>query len=144
MFFTKTFSALIALIIFVSQQIQANPAINPKAARSVHLGYPAPEGTLFYNEATIEESTPGSYFMACGFHRGYFGIQELSNAKKVVIFSVWDPTVGDNPNAVATEKRVEVLSQGEGVEVSRFGGEGTGGKSMWSYGWKLGSTYRFL
>ncbi len=132
----------------MSQQVQAapavNPAINPKAARSVHLGYPAPEGTLFYNEATVEESVPGSYFMACGFHRGYFGIQELGDGKKVVLFSVWDPTKGDNPNAVAQEHQVEVLSSGEGVEVSRFGGEGTGGKSMWSYDWKVGNTYKFL
>lgn len=128
--------------------IQPSPAapsaVNPNAARSIHLGYPAPEGTLFYNEATVEETVPGSYFMACGFHRGYFGIQELGDGKKVVIFSVWDPTVGDNPNAVAPQQQVEVLSQGEGVDVSRFGGEGTGGKSMWRYDWKIGNTYKFL
>src|SRR5688572_24252891 len=111
----KATAAFAALIIFMSQQLPAvSQAVNPKAARSVHLGYPAPEGRLFYTEMTVEESVPGSYFMACGFHRGYFGIQELGNGKKVVIFSVWDPTTGDNPNAVATEKRVEVLSQGDG------------------------------
>jgi Domain of unknown function (DUF3472)/Peptidase of plants and bacteria len=29
------------------------------------------------------------------------------------------------------------------VKVERFGGEGTGGKSMWPYEWKLGETCRF-
>lgn len=121
-----------------------NPALNPKAARSVHLWYPAPEGDLFYNEVTIEESVPASYFMVCGFSRGYFGIQELGNGKKTVLFSVWDPTDGDDADAVAKKDQVEILSQGEGVEVKRFGGEGTGGQSFWPYDWKVGSTYKFL
>jgi hypothetical protein len=121
-----------------------DPAVNAKAARSVHLWYPAPEGTLFYNEVTVEESVPGSYFMACGFSRGYFGIQELGDGQKVVLFSAWDPTTGDNPNAVDKKDQVEVLSHSEGVEVKRFGGEGTGGQSFWKYDWKVGSTYKFL
>ena len=123
---------------------KANPAINPKAARSVHLGYQAPEGTLFTTEMTVEESVPGSYFMACGFGRGYFGIQELTDGSKVVLFSIWDPTVGDDPNAVEKHDQVEILGQGDAVKVSRFGGEGTGGKSMWPYDWKLGHSYRFV
>ena len=121
-----------------------NPAINPNAARSVHLAYPAPEGTLFLNEVTVEESVPGSYFMACGFARGYFGIQELGDGSKRVLFSVWDPTKGDGPNAVQKTQQVEVLGQGEGVEVKRFGGEGTGGQSFGSYSWKIGHTYKLL
>lgn len=121
-----------------------NPAINSRAARSVHLVYPAPDGTLFYNEATVEEVVPGSYFMACGFARGYFGIQELGDGSKRVLFSVWDPTAGDDQNAVAKHDQVEVLSQGDGVEAKRFGGEGTGGQSFWSYNWQLGHTYKFL
>jgi hypothetical protein len=127
-----------------TQANSSNPAYNPKAARSVHLRYPAPEGTLFYNEATVEESVPGSYFMACGFARGYFGIQELGDGSKRVLFSVWDPTKGDDPKAVKTEQQVEVLGHGDGVEVKRFGGEGTGGQSFWTYDWKIGHTYKFL
>lgn len=122
----------------------ANPAANPRAARSVHLFYNAPEGVLFYNEVTVEESVPGSYFMAAGFARGYFGIQELGDGSKRVLFSVWDPTRGNDPNAVNKTDQVEVLSQGEGVEVKRFGGEGTGGQSFWAYDWQLGHTYKFL
>jgi hypothetical protein len=115
-----------------------------RAARSVHLGYPAPEGELFYNEVTVEQSTAGSYFMACGWNTGYFGMQELrSPTNKVVIFSVWDPTKGDDANKVPLEQRVEVLHEGAGVKVSRFGGEGTGGKSMWPYLWETNEVCRF-
>lgn len=117
----------------------------PRAARSVHLWYSAPDATIFYNEVTVEESYPGSYFCVCGFNHGYFGIQELTRSgKKVVIFSVWDPGKQNNPNAVEQEKRVKVLHQGEGVSISRFGNEGTGGKSMFGYQWKIGQTYKCL
>ncbi len=117
----------------------------PTAARSVHLGYPAPEGSLFYTEMVIEQSVPGSYFMAAGWNTGYFGLQQLGKAnEKVVIFSVWDPTTGDDPGAVKTEDRVEVLHEGDGIRIRRFGGEGTGGQCMAPWPWSLGETNRFL
>jgi len=115
-----------------------------RAARSVHLWWDASDGDLFYNEATIQESVPGSYFMACGWNTGYFGIQELGRGRKLVIFSVWDPTRGDNPNAVPDEQRVEVLHQDPDVQVSRFGGEGTGGKSLFDFDWQNGQAYRLM
>ncbi len=120
------------------------PAKPPQAARSVHLGYPGPAGELFYNEAAVEESVPGTYFCAAGFAHGYFGIQELGNRKKVVIFSIWEPGEQNDPNIVAADRRVELLAKGEGVRTGRFGGEGTGGQSFYDYDWKLGETVRFL
>jgi hypothetical protein len=117
----------------------------PRAARSVHLHYPLPASAdFFYNEMTVERTVPGSYFMACGFRHGYFGIQELGDGRKVVLFSVWDPAKGDDARAVPLEQRVEILHQGDGVEVKRFGGEGTGGQSFFKYDWKTGETCRFL
>jgi hypothetical protein len=116
----------------------------PRAARSVHLHYPAPEADAFYTEMAVERSVPGSYFMACGFRHGYFGIQELSRGRKVVLFSVWDPTKGDDAAKVPPEQRVEVLHNDPDVEVRRFGGEGTGGQSFFRYDWKVGQTCRFL
>ena len=116
-----------------------------RAARSVHLSFPAPDGVLFYNEVIVEKSVNGSYFMACGWNTGYFGIQQLGNDDdKVVLFSVWDPAKGDDPNAVKTEDRVEVLYEGEGVRIKRFGGEGTGGQCMWKHKWHLGQTNQFI
>lgn len=115
------------------------------ACRSVHLFYqPSPEGTAFYNEMTVEKSADGTYFMACGFNKGYFGIQEKADGSKVVIFSVWDPASGQDPRKVPEEKRVNMLHQGDGVRVARFGNEGTGGQSFYDYDWKIGETYRFL
>lgn len=117
----------------------------PRAARSVHLGWPAPEAELFHVEMVVEQTTPGSYFMACGWDTGYFGIQELTEpGRRVAIFSVWDPTAGDDPGAVELEDRVEVLHEGEGVRIRRFGGEGTGGQCMMDFDWKAGETNRFL
>lgn len=117
----------------------------PRAARSVHLGYSAPTGDVFYTEMIVEQSVNGSYFMACGWDTGYFGIQQLNHpTNKVVIFSVWDPTKGDDPNAAQNGDRVENLFAGEGVRIRRFGGEGTGGQSMAPFPWKLGETNRFL
>lgn len=114
-----------------------------RAARSVHLGWFAPDAEWFVLDVVVEKSTPGSYFMACGWNTGYFGIQELGNGKKVAIFSVWDPTKGDDPTAVKGEDRVELLHEGPGVRIKRFGGEGTGGQCMTDFEWALGGTNRF-
>jgi hypothetical protein len=129
----------LALIVLLPLQ---DPA--PRAARSVHLWWSAPEGTDFYNEARIQESTPGSYFMACGWNTGYFGIQELGNKDKIVLFSVWDPTKGDDAKAVPLEQRVEVLYSDPDAKVGRFGGEGTGGNAKLKCAWAIGERCRFL
>ncbi len=114
------------------------------ACRSVHLGYQAEKGAAFYNEVNVESSADGTYFMACGWSKGYFGIQELANGKKLVIFSVWDPSASDDPTTVPDDKRVKMLHKDEAVRVKRFGNEGTGGQSFFDYDWKVGETYRFL
>jgi len=114
------------------------------ACRSVHLAYNAPTGTAFYNEITVDQTAVGTYFMACGWGKGYFGIQELGDGKKLVIFSVWDPTEGDDPATVPDDKRVKLLHRDDAVRVKRFGNEGTGGQSFFDFDWQPGETYRFL
>src|SRR3712207_16221 len=100
----KTLALLVLPLVATAATARQAPE-PPRAARSVHLHYPAPEADAFYNEMTVEQSVPGSYFMACGFRHGYFGIQELSRGRKVVIFSVWDPTRGDDAAKVPVEQR---------------------------------------
>lgn len=124
--------------------VRADERLEGIACRSVHLGYPAPAGAAFYNEVAVDRSAPGTYFCVCGFNQGYYGLQELGNGKKLLIFSVWDPTRGDNPKAVPEEKRVKLLYKDDKVRTGRFGGEGTGGQSFFDYDWKTGQTYRFL
>jgi len=113
------------------------------ACRSVHLWYKAPEAVAFYNEVIVERSAPGSYFCVCGWDKGYFGIQELGNGKKAVIFSVWDSNQNDK-SAVDEDKRVKLLHRDEKVRIGRFGGEGTGGQAFLDYEWKIGEPYRLM
>jgi hypothetical protein len=130
--------------LFLPVLAPADEKLKGIACRSVHLGYTAEAGSAFYIEATVRDSADGTYFCAAAFNSGYFGIQQLGNGKKLAIFSVWDPTAGDDPKKVPDEKRVKTLHKGEGVRVGRFGGEGTGGQSFYDFDWKAGDTYRFL
>ena len=115
----------------------------PRAARSVHLAYESSEAVVFCNAMIIDRTTPGSFFMACGWNTGYFGLQELGDGSKKVIFSVWDPTRGDDPEAVKAEERVECLYHSPDTAIKRFGGEGTGGQCMADFEWEPGKEYRF-
>ncbi len=139
---SRVLIAFLALAILTAT-VGADERLEGIACRSVHLNYTAGEGTAFYNEVTVEKSAPGTYFCACGWNKGYFGIQELGNGKKVVIFSVWD-SGQNNPKAVEENKQVKVLHKGEKVRTGRFGGEGTGGQSFLDYDWKVGDTLKFL
>jgi hypothetical protein len=141
----KALPFLIGLL-FVLQltgEVSADERLKGVACRSVHLWYPAAKGSAFYNEITIRESAPGTYFMVCGWDKGYFGIQELANGKKLLLFSVWDSNQ-NNPNAVKEDQRTKLLHKDDAVRIGRFGGEGTGGQSFFDYDWKAGETYRFL
>jgi len=113
-------------------------------APSVHMNYMSRPATAFYNEVTVENSSPGTYFMVCGWAGGYFGIQEKGKGQKVLLFSVWDgsSTKTNDRNAVAEDERVKMLYKDEDTRVRRFGGEGTGGQSFYDLDWKVGKTYR--
>jgi Domain of unknown function (DUF3472)/Domain of unknown function (DUF5077) len=116
---------------------------------SVHLHYPVPAGEeaeWFYNEVTVPagQDPEGSYFMACGFAQGYFGMQVNSPTERHILFSVWSPFETDNPASVPDSQRVRVLKKGEGVHAQDFGNEGSGGQSYLNYRWKAGHTYKFL
>jgi hypothetical protein len=122
----------------------ADEKLAGKACRSVHVAFSEKaEAVAFVHEIVVEQSAPGTYFAVCGFNKGYFGIQELANGKKLVIFSIWDPAFGDDQKKVPDEKRVKLISKGEKTRVGRFGNEGTGGQSFLDFDWKIGNTYRF-
>jgi len=123
--------------------VKKTPAKRIRAARSVHLGYKAPDANVYYNEVTVTKSQVNSYFCVCGFNHGYFGIQERRN-DKVVIFSIWDPGKQNNPNEVEEQQRVKLIYKADDVRVGRFGNEGTGGQSFFEYDWKPFETYKFM
>ena len=116
-------------------------------AASVHISYAPPRdapATLFYNEVIGVEDPVATFYMACGFSRGYFGMQVNSTTERRIIFSVWDSGhEGVDRSQVADENRVKLLAKGEGVVAGDFGNEGTGGHSHLVYPWKTGSLQRF-
>lgn len=117
-------------------------------AASVHLAYPVPRETkvrAFYCEMTALEDPLWTYYMACGWHRGYFGMQVNSPTERRIIFSVWDSghEAVDRKN-VANDDRVTLVAKGPGVSSGDFGNEGTGGHSHWVFPWKTGVKQRFL
>ncbi len=116
---------------------------------SVHLNYELPKGVdieYFYNELTVPvgQDPQGSYFMADGFGEGYFGMQVNGPEERRILFSVWSPYKTDHPGEIPESDKIRMLSKGEGVHTGEFGNEGSGGQSYFRYGWKAGSTYRFL
>jgi hypothetical protein len=119
-------------------------------AASVHLAYPLEreaEVAWFYSEVTAVEDPLTTFYMACGFRRGYFGMQVNSPTERRIIFSVWDAGTGNSANdrsEVAAENHVSLVGKGEGVHTSVFGGEGTGGHSHLKYNWKTGEPQKFL
>jgi hypothetical protein len=117
-------------------------------AASVHLFYPVDKGlkvAAFYCEVTGLEDPLWTYYMACGWHRGYFGMQVNSPTERRIIFSVWDSGGEAIDRAkVADEDRVKLVAKGEGVVAGDFGNEGTGGHSHLVYAWKTGEKQRFL
>jgi hypothetical protein len=117
-------------------------------AASVHLAYPTPGVTnleAFYCEVTAVEEPLWTFYMACGWHRGYFGMQINSPTERRIIFSVWDSGhEAVDRNKVAAPDRVTLVKKGEGVSSGDFGNEGTGGHSHLVYPWKTGETQRFL
>jgi len=115
---------------------------------SVHLVYPLDPGEQpewFYNEVQPRYIPQNTFFMACGFARGYFGIQANNGTERRIIFSVWDSgNEAVSRSKVADENRVKLLSKGDGVYAGDFGNEGTGGHSHLVYNWTSDQPQRFL
>ena len=125
----------------------AAPASAPakaRQARSVHLIYAplAPAATAVEGTVTVVQTQPRSYFAVLCCDRGYCGVQDLGPDGHVFIFSVWDP--GDpmdfsaRAEKVAEDVRAKIVYCAPGTEASRFGGEGTGAKTMTKFDWKPG------
>jgi hypothetical protein len=119
-------------------------------AASVHLRFPTDSNDLitgFYSEVTAVTDPVPTYYMACGFARGYFGMQVNSPTERRIIFSVWDAASGNSAkdrSTVAAENYTQLLAKGDGVVAEVFGNEGTGGHSHLVYPWKTGSIQRFF
>jgi hypothetical protein len=119
-------------------------------AASVHLRFPT-DSTLpvtgFYHEVTAVDDPVHTYYMACGFARGYFGMQVNSRTERRIIFSVWgrgERIDRDGSQHGGGGQLHAVGGKGDGVVAEVFGNEGTGGHSHLVYPWKTGSTQKFF
>ncbi|MDP6524365.1 MAG: DUF3472 domain-containing protein [Kiritimatiellia bacterium] len=117
-------------------------------APSVHISYhhPDPKATYlaYYNEIRVEKTVKHTYFCTIGFDVGYFGIQDHGSGH-LAIFSVWDRGGGKNKSSEVDEAdRTQVLFTNDKAKSSRFGGEGSGAKTMMPYAWEVGNTYSFM
>lgn len=100
----------------------------------------------FYNEVTVPEEGdfPSSYYMACGFGEGYFGMQNNSPHQRKILFSVWSSFNTDNPADIPDSLRVTLVKKGANTVIKEFGNEGSGGQGFMYYDWKPGERCRFL
>lgn len=120
-----------------------------RQARSVHLtwiGLPD-DAVEVVGTVTVTEEQTNSYYMVIGFDGGYMGIQNF-NGQHVGIFSIWDPTEDEYDSKaregdVDPKIRATVRYTNENVTVSRFGGEGTGARTMFGCPWRVGVPLTF-
>ncbi len=116
-------------------------------AASVHLVYPVDkqvEVEAFSCEVTAIEDPVTTYYMATGWHRGYFGMQV--NSPKETSHHLQRLDSGDEAvsrDKVADDNRVKLVDKGEGVYTGDFGNEGTGGHSHLKVMWKTGEKQTF-
>jgi hypothetical protein len=163
---TRAYFAKIPAIVVQGEPLSGQTAFVPnnegnffhwgRRGPSVHLNYALPKDVTalpkdvaaewFYNEVTVPEGqdVQGSYFMACGFGQGYFGMQVNSPTERHILFSVWSPFETDDPGAIPDSQRILLLRKGDRVHAGVFGSEGSGGQSYLNYLWKAGRSYRFL
>jgi len=86
---------------------------------------------VLYAEASVEKSTPGTFFCVLLGDAFYLGLQEGgSGYAKHVHFAVWDPADSHPWTS-------------PGVDKTRFGGEGTGWTTYYPFNWQTNVTYGF-
>lgn len=140
----RTLLCVCCAVLASSASALTNAELAKRQARSVHLTYEPVVAKAAAAKATcvVTETQTNSYFMVLGWDCGYCGIQDSAHYGRILIFSVWDPSnpfdFKAHPDNVAEEIRAQVLFADNGVNVSRFGGEGTGARTITDIGWKVG------
>ncbi len=141
---TISFFLLAFFFAFVAFAAPTAEEVAKRQARSVHLIYDTNGNgaTAAMGTVKVTETQTNSYYAVLGWDCGYCGIQDSKAYGKILIFSVWDDTdpLDFKANAELTreEARAKLVFADEGVNVARFGGEGTGVRTITDIGWKLG------
>jgi hypothetical protein len=124
----------------------------PAAAQAVIPAFtasldPDPDGARVSSPSGItgRKDPLYTYYMACGWHRGYVGMQVNGPRERRIIFSVWDSgNEAADRGKVRSEDRVTLVAKGDGVDAGDFGNEGTGGHNHLVHPWRTGKRQRFL
>jgi hypothetical protein len=117
--------------------------IVPKAARTATLVYEIGEADLYYGEMIVQKTTDGSFFMACGWDDGVFGLQQyVGEEQRSVVFAVWNGGEQDEAAAKAAGP-VQILDWNPGGKTNVYGGDKLGAQYMRQIHWRVGETNRF-
>ncbi len=99
--------------------------------------------SAFYSELTVRETRPGTFYAACGFSRGWLGVQELEGGEKTVVFSVVANSQSQRTKPAAGNRQVRVVKKGRGVRELLQSGQGKVELSC-DLDWKIGDSLRFI
>jgi hypothetical protein len=94
-----------------------------------------------YGEITVLATAPTTYYCGCNWWPsatagGYTGIQDLDGNKHPMIFSIWDTSKTLQAKAIDRDD--------PRAQLTRFGGEGEGAKTMLDNNWGIGKTYHYF
>ena len=115
-----------------------------RQARSVHLQYGRIEhgADAIQGTTRVTETQTNTYYCILSWNTGYCGIQDKGADGKILIFSLWEPSdpfdFSARPEDVKEDFRAKVLYAAPRVDVARFGGEGTGARTMTKIDWEVG------
>jgi hypothetical protein len=128
------------------------------ASGETFLSYSAKKQHRYiYKEAIILDSTNSTYFMITGangypdYPDFYGGVQQLSNGKRVAIFSAWDLGISNceyfscKSDDAEPKNRISLWAKGPRTTSQRGGGEGTFMQSfIYDLDWKIGQKISWL
>ena len=144
----KKLLVIVAMLSLTTSLFAALPPeeLAKRQARSVHLQYGNVKGgaDAIRGTVTVTETQTNTYFCILAWNTGYCGIQDKGAGGKILIFSIWEPSdpfdFGARPENVKEDVRAQVLYAAPNVDVARFGGEGTGARTMTPIDWRVGES----
>lgn len=115
---------------------------------SVHFRYcnkSVPEAEWAVSDLTVPEGSDivGSFFCPLDFESGFFGIQNISDSERWVLFSIWNSVTPDSKRCVSANSRARLVGKDSAAFVKTIEDNGYVLQCYLKYNWKVGVTYRF-
>jgi hypothetical protein len=135
--------ALSKCLCFISCLLALNVTGQENAAPSIHLVsfFPSSDAVLKMHKIKIVQSAYAEYFEVNSFTNGYDGLQQTPStawgSPNILIFSLWDL---NTPAGIYSH--VDYFAPL--TDTGRFGGEGNGYRTIYSYNWNLNTWYNLV